>query len=90
MYVYLTRDQALGKNPKSLRLFVTKPMYYAGRWWGSVVDNELPILAPQDKPVPMLLGLGDVKLPGWLCYTCDGFMDFKYETVQRILGYEHS
>jgi len=92
MYIYLARNK--GWLDYEIEVYGNTPIKDS---IGEVVSYDtkfildtLGILTPEDKPVPMLLNLGRVRLPGYLCYTCDGFMDFKYETVQRILGYEHS
>ena len=89
MYIYLARNECeLTKH----RLFLTvkKPGVY-NKDWGVWKINDLkceidtlPILNPEDKPKPMLLDLGKVELPGWLCYKSKGEMCFAWIKIHSL------
>lgn len=86
MYVYLARgNRDAGNQFISIKKAYERPTGVHPAF--SQCGSWLPILASGDKPVPMLLYLGEVRLPGYLCYYLKGKMVFLYVKAQEdVLG----
>jgi len=82
MYVYLARNK-YWYDKDEIKVFRLSPVKDVNgntiSYFNDFLLDTFHILNPEDKPVPMLLDLGKVELPGWLFYNCtEKCMGFRF------------